>query len=105
MKFRYTEEVLNSSNWMDGNGEVHCPEEMSNEYLHSVLRYVYRSRDRYWLNCRQINVIENFANGDEFFHKVIRTSTLWKTIINQLKTEKIGFNFDWETGSQETCEY
>lgn len=104
MEFRYTEEILNSSNWMDGNGEIHRPEEMSKEYLHSVLRYIYRSRDRYWLNCQQVYFIENYMNSDEFFCKVIRASTLWKNIIQQLNTKKAGFDFDYERGSQEMYE-
>lgn len=100
MRFRYTEQILNSANWTDYSGEIHRPEEMSKDYLHSVLRFIYRSRDRYWLNCQQTDVIESFMNGDEFFHKVIRKSTIWNSIINQLNVKNEGFDFEWESGSQ-----
>lgn len=100
MKFRYTEEVLNSKTWVDGSGEAHELEGMDKDYLHCVLFYLYKNRNRYWLNCRKVKMIESFEDGDEFFQKIIRNSTLWQSIIGQLSiVDDETFNFPWEYGN------
>lgn len=98
MKFRYTEEILNKANWVSGSGTIYDVKDMDKDYLHSVLFYIYKNRNRYWLNCRKVKMIESFEDGDEFFQKVVRHSTLWKSIINQLDTNEEEFNFMWESG-------
>lgn len=100
MKFRYTEQILNSTSWMDGEGTITPVTEMDKEHLHNILNFIYRKRDRYWLNCREVKTIESFKDGDEFFQKVIRRSTLWTVIMDQLNNSVEGFNFDWDRGTR-----
>jgi len=100
MKFRYTEEILNKAGWVNGAGTIYDVKEMDKDYLHSVLFYIYKNRNRYWLNCRKAKMIESYEDGDEFFQRVIRNSTLWLSIINQLDTNDEDFNFVSSAGSR-----
>lgn len=95
---RYTEEILNSGDrWVDINGQVHKLEDMSEDYLRNVLRFIYRNRTSYWLNCYNTHLIDKFKDGDDFFQRVIRNSPLWKGILDQLGSEKnLKFEFPIE---------
>ncbi|WP_371069117.1 hypothetical protein [Sediminibacillus sp. JSM 1682029] len=90
-----TEDVLNRSNWVDGQGAVHELKDMDRDHLQNVLFFIYRRRDRYWLNCKDVSLIEKFKDGDEFFQSVIRSSTIWKAIIAELQRPVEGFNFEY----------
>lgn len=96
-----TESVLNRNTWIDANGVIHNVEDMGEDYLKNVLHFVYKRRDYYWLNCTNINLVNKFKNGDEFFQKVIRKSTLWNSIINELQKPNEGFNFTFETPGED----
>ncbi|WDQ20889.1 hypothetical protein PTW40_14385 [Lactiplantibacillus plantarum] len=100
MSFRYTEQILNSSDWVDGQGNIYQVQDLDKDHLHNILNFIYKRRNRYWLNCRKTEVIESFKDGDEFFQKVIRTSTLWLSIMNQLDVSDSEFNFAWKMGSR-----
>lgn len=97
---RKTEQILNSTYWVDGNGEIHSLIDLDKDHLHNILNFLYRNRNRYWLNCQKTVMIESFNDGDEFFQKVIRKSTLWNAIIDQLNVERNDFNFAWDEGSR-----
>ncbi|MBU5341245.1 hypothetical protein [Caldifermentibacillus hisashii] len=101
-KFRCTEEVLNNQNWVDGCGEIHELSTMDKDYLQNILYFLYKKRDRYWFGCKDINLIEKFKDGDEFFQHVIRNSTIWKSIIAELEKPVEGFNFDFTIPGEET---
>lgn len=90
-----TEMVLNRTNWVDGQGTVHELKDMDKDHLQNILFFIYKRRDRYWLNCNDVQMIERFKDGDEFFQNVIRNSTIWKSIIAELKKPVEGFNFDF----------
>ncbi|MEW8987479.1 MAG: hypothetical protein AB2401_10850, partial [Bacillus sp. (in: firmicutes)] len=90
-----TEDVLNRINWVDGQGTVHELKDMDRDHLQNVLFFIYRKRDRYWLNCKDVSLIEKFKDGDEFFQVVIRNSTIWKSIIQELQRPVEGFNFEF----------
>lgn len=90
-----TEDVLNSTTWKDGLGEVHELNKLERDHLQNILFFLYRKRDRYWLNCRNVSMIEKFKDGDEFFQVVIRNSTIWKSIITELQRSVEGFNFEF----------
>lgn len=90
-----TENVLNRTNWIDGQGTIHEIKDMDRDHLQNVLFFIYKRRDRYWLNCSDVNLIEKFKDGDEFFQVVIRKSTLWKAIITELQRSVEGFNFEF----------
>lgn len=90
-----TELVLNRTNWVDGYGNIHELENMERDHLQNVLYFIYKRRDRYWLNCNDVSLIEKFKDGDEFFQVVIRNSTIWKAIIAELQRPVEGFNFDF----------
>lgn len=92
-KFRCTEDVLNSNNWIDGWGEIHELSTMDKDYLQNILYFLYKKRDKYWLSCKDVDLIEKIRDGDEFFQVVIRNSTIWKSIINELQKPVEGFNF------------
>lgn len=92
-KIRYTESILNSTKWLDGNGEVTDVSMFDEQRLHNIMNSIYANRARYWLNCKNIHVIEQYRNGDEFFGKVIRKSTLWRGIIHAFEIPSEGFNF------------
>lgn len=90
-----TETMLNRTNWLDGWGTLLELEEMDQDHLQNVLYYLYKNRDRLWLNCQDTSLIEKFKDGDEFFQNVIRNSTIWKGIIAELKRPEEGFNFSY----------
>lgn len=90
-----TENVLNRNTWYDAYGNVHELKEMDKDYLQNILFFIYKRRDRYWLNCNDTSVIEKFQNGDEFFQHVIRKSTIWRAIIAELEKPTEGFNFEF----------
>lgn len=90
-----TETVLNRTNWVDGQGTVHELKDMDRDYLQNVLFFIYKKRDRYWLNCKDVTLIEKFQDGNEFFQVVIRKSTIWKAIIAELQRPVEGFNFEF----------
>lgn len=90
-----TENVLNRSNWVDGFGTVHELSDLEKDHLQNILYFIYKRRDRYWLNCNDVTLIEKFKDGDEFFQVVIRKSTIWKAIIEELKRPVEGFNFSF----------
>lgn len=89
---RYTEQILNSRNWVDGNGVVNDVSTLEEEHLHNILSTIYKNRDRYWLNCKDISMISAMRNGDEFFAKIIRRSQLWTAILEALTNPTPGFN-------------
>ncbi|MFA1819031.1 hypothetical protein ACDX78_02305 [Virgibacillus oceani] len=88
-----TENVLNNTFWIDGYGTKHELENMDKDHLQNVLYFLYRKRDRYWLNCNDVSLIEKFKDGDDFFQRVIRKSTLWKAILDTLEKPEEAFNF------------
>lgn len=90
-----TEMVLNRTNWVDGQGTVHELKDMDKDHLQNILFFIYKRRDHYWLNCNDVQMIERFKDGDEFFQNVIRNSTIWKSIIAELKRPVEGFNFEF----------
>ncbi|MDR4376499.1 UNVERIFIED_CONTAM: hypothetical protein FO487_02240 [Bacillus amyloliquefaciens DSM 7 = ATCC 23350] len=94
-KLRKTEATLNSDFWMNADGEIKPLTEMEDDYLRNILNFLYKKRDWYWLNCRDTKLIESFQNGDDFFQHVIRKSTIWTSIINQLQKPKDEFNFTY----------
>ncbi|WP_338231023.1 hypothetical protein [Lactiplantibacillus paraxiangfangensis] len=100
MKFRYTEKILNNADWMTGDGTITRVQDMDKDYLHNILFFIYKNRNRYWLNCHKTSLIESYTDGDEFFQKVVRHSTLWLSIIDQLNTDDEGFNFPKVDGSR-----
>jgi len=91
-----TENILNRNTWVDGQGTVHELKDMGRDHLQNVLHFLYKQRDRYWLNCNDASLIEKFKDGDQFFQLVIRESTIWKSIINELEKPSEGFNFNFE---------
>lgn len=94
---RYTEDILNSDKWVTSHGEILEVRAMDPDHVRNVLSYLYKRKDRYWLNCRDGKLIEQFENGEDFFQRVIRKSTLWTTAIETLtQTNYAGFNFEWE---------
>ena len=97
-----TEDILNRKAWVDAYGTVHELENMDRDYLQNVLFFIYKRRDRYWLNCRDVSLIEKFKDGDEFFQHVIRNSTIWKSIIAELEKPVEGFNFEFTIPGEET---
>lgn len=92
---RYTEDILNSTNWVTGDGEILVVAHMDKDHIRNILQFLYKRKDRYWLNCRNGKLIEKFENGEDFFQRVIRVSTLW-TELNRVLTESedVGFNFE-----------
>lgn len=96
-----TENVLNSTTWTDGYGAVHELKDMDRDHLQNVLFFIYKRRDRYWLNCNDVSLIEKFKDGDEFFQVVIRNSTIWKAIIEELERPTEGFNFKFTIPGEE----
>lgn len=90
-----TEAVLNRVKWVDGQGTIHEPSTMEKEHLQNVLFYLYKNRDKYWLRCKNSKIIEEFENGEQFFQFVIRKSTIWKVISQELIREDEGFNFEY----------
>lgn len=90
-----TENVLNRTHWIDGQGTIHELKDMDRDHLQNVLFFIYKRRDRYWLNCSDVDLIEKFKDGDEFFQVVIRKSTLWKAIMTELQRPVEGFNFEF----------
>ena len=99
-KFRYTEKILNAKTWVDGYGEILPIDTLEEEHVHNMMNFIYKNRDRYWMGCRDIDFIETFDNGDEFFNKVIRQSTLWNELKLNLKNEDTSFNFVANVGSR-----
>jgi hypothetical protein len=98
---RYTEEIFNAKTWVTGDGEILEIRMMEKSHLHNTLYWIYKNRDRYWLNCRNAELIEHFVNGDDFFHRVIRVSTLWIEIITALtEVTPGGFNFEVDMGGK-----
>lgn len=91
-----TEQVLNRAEWVNAYGEILEVSSLEQDYLQNILMYLYKHRDRYWLNCKDASLIELFRDGDEFFQLVIRKSTIWTSIIEQLTTEDKGFNFEFD---------
>lgn len=89
---RYTEQILNSRNWVDANGSVSDVSTLEEDHLHNILSTIYKSRDRYWLNCKDVQMISAMRNGDEFFAKIIRRSQLWTAILKALTNPTSGFN-------------
>ncbi|WP_227995169.1 hypothetical protein [Oceanobacillus sp. CFH 90083] len=96
-----TEAVLNRTTWIDGEGTIHELKGMDREHLQNILFFIYRKRDRYWLNCNNVSIIEKFKDGDEFFQLVIRRSNIWQAIINELQRPVEGFNFDFKVPGEE----
>lgn len=96
-----TENVLNRSNWIDGDGTVHELKDMEKSHLQNVLYFIYKRRDRYWLNCNDASLIEKYQDGDEFFQLVIRKSVIWQAIIKELSRPAEGFNFEFVIPSKE----
>ena len=90
-----TETVLNRTNWVDGWGDILELKDMDRDHLQNVLFFIYKRRDRYWLNCRDVGMVEKFKDGDGFFQLVIRKSTIWKSIIAELERPAEGFNFNF----------
>lgn len=94
MKQINTEMVLNRRGWTDSWGNILELDTMDKDYLQNVLYYLYKNRDRYWFNCKDASLIDKFEDGEEFFQKVIRKSTLWTSIIELLESPNQSFNFD-----------
>lgn len=89
-----TENVLNRTNWVDGQGNIHELETMDRDHMQNVLYFLHKHRNRYWLNCNDVTMIDRFKDGDQFFQQVIRQSTIWNAIMEELKRSDIqGFNF------------
>lgn len=97
-KYRYTEEILNDTRWISKNWEVLDPIDMDEEHIHNTLCLLYKKRDRLWLGCKDFKMIDAFENGEEFFQKVIRKSTIWNALINALDKPATTFNFKFEGG-------
>lgn len=97
-----TEVVLNRNNWVDGHGTVHELKDMERDHLQNILFFIYKRRDRYWLNCKDVSLIEKFKDGDEFFQVVIRNSTIWKSIIAELQRPTEGFNFEFTVPGEDS---
>lgn len=92
---RYTEDILNSTNWVNSEGEILVVAHMDKDHTRNILQFLYKSKDRYWLNCRNGKLIEKFENGEDFFQRVIRVSTLWTELIRVLTEDgALDFNFD-----------
>lgn len=99
LNLRYTEDILNNTNWINKDGEILDPISMDEGHIQSTLRLLYRNRDQLWLGCRDFTLIDVYLNGEDFFQKVIRKSTLWKSLIKALNKPSTSFNFDYEGGS------
>lgn len=97
---RYTEQILNNRNWIDGDGVTSDVRLLEEEHLHNILSTIYKNRDRYWLGCKNVQMIASIRNGDEFFAKIIRHSQLWNAIIDALVKPAPGFNLVSEDLSQ-----
>jgi len=80
---------------MDSYGNGIELRDMEKNHLQNVLYYLYKNRDRYWINCQDSSMINLFQNGDDFFQIVIRKSTLWVAITELLEEPEKGFNFDF----------
>jgi len=98
---RTTEKTLNSKTWVDSYGTIIAVNSMDSDHLRNVLKYLYKQRGNYWLNCRDVKVIEAYRDGDEFFKKVIRHSTLWTELVSALRDNPERFNFDYESGDED----
>lgn len=96
-----TENVLNRDTWVDAQGTLHELKDLDRDHLQNILFFIYKRRDRYWLNCKDITMVEKFKDGDEFFQNVIRNSTIWKSIINELQKPSEGFNFGFSVPGEE----
>lgn len=93
---RYTEDKLNSDFWVNGNGEKLELSSMDEGYLRNVLHLLYKKRSLLWLGCKNVSLIDEFENEDDFFHRVVRESTLWFALIDALEKldQSTEFNFD-----------
>lgn len=83
-KFRPTEALLNTETWVDADGVATDVAYLEEKHLHAILQGLYTNRDRYWLNCKSVETMNSMRDGDAFFQKVIRHSTLWKAIMDSL---------------------
>ncbi|MFS4464705.1 hypothetical protein ACMFKE_04795 [Staphylococcus haemolyticus] len=98
-RYRYTEEILNDTKWVTKNGEILEPIAMDEEHIQNTLRLLYKNRDQLWLGCKDFRIIDVYLNGEDFFQKVVRKSTLWRTLIDALDKPTTEFNFEYEGGS------
>lgn len=97
LKNRSTEERLNADYWVTGDGEKAYPREMTKDHIRNTLNFLYRISDTLWLNCEDTKVIDLYENGEDFFQRVVRYSTLWESLTKALQEEKqVGFNFEHE---------
>lgn len=97
---RTTEQILNSETWIDGAGVNRRINDMDENHLRNILVTIYERRNWFWLHCDDINCIDEYRNGDEFFQKVIRNSTIWATVAGGLEKTKETFDFVVESGSR-----
>lgn len=95
---RYTEQILSSTEWVDAQGTINNPKDLEKSHLHNILFFMYERRNKYWLGCKDVELMLTYKNGDEFFDKVIKKSTLWNSILSAIKEDDSGFNFDFEAG-------
>lgn len=92
---RSTESILNSDSWMDGMGTVTPVVQLEDDHLRNILLFIYKSKDRYWLNCHDTSFIKDYKNGEEFFQHVIVHSTLWNSILDHINRPETSFNFEF----------
>ncbi|HDB8510443.1 TPA: hypothetical protein O7K12_001640 [Staphylococcus aureus] len=95
---RYTEEILNDTRWTTREGDVLELITMEEEHIQNTLNLLYKNRDQLWLGCRNFKLIDVYENGEDFFQKVIRKSTIWNSLINALDKPATKFNFEYEGG-------
>lgn len=90
---RCTEEKLNADYWVDARGNVVPLDSMEESYLRNVLLFLYKQRDRLWLNCHDVKVLTAFSSGDSFFEEVVQHSVLWNSILDKLNQTLPSFDF------------
>lgn len=97
---RTTEQILNSETWIDANGVANEVGDMDKNHLRNILVTIYERRSWFWLHCDDTQCIDEYRNGDEFFQKVIRNSTIWATVVGGLDKTTERFDFVVESGSR-----
>lgn len=81
-----TEDILGSKlTWKHTDGNEILIKEMETDHLRNVLTFLFKNREKYWFRCEDIQYMNQFDNGDEFFKVAIKRSELWLSISEELE--------------------
>ena len=85
IKYRFTEEILNSTKWTTRRGDILEIKDMEKSHIQNVMIHIYTNKDSHWLRCDNTLLMLESENGESFFQNVIRKSPLWVEMLNVLK--------------------